>query len=138
MTVLKSNRYFLTYLSNRYADEPVRTVFIGMKADHDTYKEAKRRVQSSYKTWKGQVLQASFQWIQRWIHSARGERFTYLSGLSTFSAIKAEIRSDWDNTWLETVFRFGIEAVDYEQISPEGIRFLKCKDHSSVEGFHSR
>lgn len=120
-------RYFLTYLSNTYVDEPIRAVFPGMKIDHPVYKDAKRRVQSSYKTWKGQVLVAALGWVQRWISSARGARLAYLSNLSTFADIKGEIHANFDDSWLETVFKFGIDAVDFEDISLMGLRFLKCK-----------
>ena len=122
-----SRRYFLAYLSNTFADEPVCAIFPGMRSDHAVYKEAKYRVQRSYKTWKGEVLKAALQWVQRWIKSARGEaRQTLLSEMATFADLKAEIRKEYDHSWLESVFRFGIEAVDFGRITPDGLRFLKC------------
>ena len=122
-----SRRYFLAYLSNTFTDEPVRTVFPGMKSDHRVYKDGKFRVQRSYKTWKAEVLKSALQWVQRWIKSARSGRQVFLSGLSAFADIKAELRKEYEHKWLESVFRFGIDAVDFETISSEGLRFLKCE-----------
>ena len=136
---LLTRRYFLTFLSNTYADEPVRAIFPGMRSDHQVYREAKYRVQRSYKTWKGEVLKWALQWIQRWIKSATGlKRQALRSELSTFAGIKAEVRKEYDSKWLESVFRFGIEAVDFEAITEDGLRFLKCKSpampvHGSAE-----
>ena len=66
-----SRRYFLAYLSNTFTDEPVHSVFSGMKSDDSIYKEAKFCVQRSYKTWKAKVLKAALKWVQSWIKSAR-------------------------------------------------------------------
>lgn len=134
---LLSRRYFLTYLSNQYVDEPIRTVFPGMKVDNPIYKDARKRVQSSYKTWKGHVLTQANQWIQRWISSARGERLAYLSSLTVFAEFRKELSKEFENAWLETVFKFGIEAVEFERITPDGLRFLRCEYLCCVEGFPS-
>lgn len=45
-----SRRYFLTYLSNQYVNEPIRAVFPGLRVDNSIYKNTRRRIQSSYKT----------------------------------------------------------------------------------------
>lgn len=123
-----SRRYYLTFLSHNYVDEPLRVVFPGMKTGHPTYKEARRRVQRSYKTWKSEMLKWALIWVQRWMRSPPSlERREMLDSLTTFAEIKAEIREEYDPKWLESVFRFGLEAVDFETITPDGLRFLKCK-----------
>ena len=43
-------RYFLTYLSNIFANKPVYAIFLNIKNDHAIYKEVKYRVQRLYKT----------------------------------------------------------------------------------------
>ena len=53
----------------------------------------------------------------------------------TFKEIKAEIRKEWDDSWLEMMFRFGIEAVNFEEISPEGMCYLKCKSIYTSSAF---
>ncbi len=53
----------------------------------------------------------------------------------TFKEIKSEIRKDWNDSWLETMFKFGIEAVNSEEISPEGMRYLKCKSLYTSSAF---
>ena len=126
-----SRRYYLAFLSHNYVDEPLRTVFPDMKSGHDIYKNARRRVQRSFKTWKGEMLKWSLAWVQRWMQSSPSlERREMLEGLTTFAEIKAEIRKEYDPKWLESVFRFGIEAVDFNDITPDGLRFLKCKSLS--------
>ena len=100
-------------MSHNYVDEPLRMVFPGMKSGHDTYKDARKRVQRSYKTWKGERLKWALAWVQRWMKSAQSlRRREFLEGLSTFAELKSEIRKDYDFKWLEGVFRFGLEAVD--------------------------
>lgn len=41
-----------------------------MKAGHPTYNEARRRVERSYKTWKGEILRWALAWVQHWIKSS--------------------------------------------------------------------
>ena len=124
---LLSRRYFLAFLSNTFTDEPIRAVFPGMKSNNRVYKDAKYRVQRSYKTWKSEVLRWALQWVQRWIKSAPGRsRQDFVRGLSIFAELKGEIRREYEPKWLESVFRFGIEAVDFDTITANGLLFLKC------------
>ena len=124
---LLARRWFLAYLSNTNIDEPVMGVFDGMRHDNPIYKEAKQRVSRMYKTWKNQVLKAAEVWGSRWISSARPARSAALASLTSFKQFRRELQSEFDVTWLLQVFKFGVEAVDYEQILPDGITFLRCK-----------
>ena len=59
------------------------------------------------------MLKWALAWVQRWMKSAPStRRREFLEGLSTFAELKSEIRKDYDFKWLESVFRFGLEAVD--------------------------
>ena len=122
-----SRRYFLTYLSNSFVDEPIQTMFSGMRRDSAMYKEARGKVQKGYKTWKAQILAAAGQFVQRWMSTMRRSRVEEIAKLGSFSELRAEIRQDFDNSWLETVFKFGVEAVNFEDIAKNGIRYLKCE-----------
>ena len=39
--------------------------------------------------------------------------------------IKAEIYKKYDYKWLESIFKFGIKAVNFKTITLNGLRFLK-------------
>ena len=124
---LLTRRWFLAYLSNTNIDEPVMGVFEGMRHDNPVYKEAKQRVSRMYKTWKNQVLKAAEAWVARWISSARPARSAALASLTSFKQFRRELQSEFDVTWLLQIFKFGVEAVDFEQILHDGITFLRCK-----------
>ena len=120
-------RYYLTYLSSAHVDDAVRAVFPGMKSTNQVYVDACSRVRRLYKQWKSTVLDAALLWIQRWMEVAREPRRSELLDLTNFREIRNEVRAEWDDSWLEQVFKFGLEAVDFEHISRVGRKFLKCK-----------
>ena len=95
-------------------NKPIQAVFPGMREGHDVYKNARRSVQRFYKQWKTHILTAILTWVERWIKTAKSLR--RLSRLSIFKTIKAEIAKDWDDSWLETVFKFKIEVVNFSKI----------------------
>ena len=134
---LRTRRYFMTYLSNTFVDEPVRDIFPGMRPTHAVYKMARYKVQRSYKTWKGEVLKQALTWVQRWISTQRPDRAEHLLGLRSFSEIKREIRSEYEPAWPESIFRFALEAVNFSEISPLAHKFLQCEFIVPTGAFHS-
>ena len=122
-----TRRYFLAYLSNGYVEEPVQKVFPGMRPSHHIYKDAKSRVQRMYKQWKTDILAAAHKWQVRYIATLRPTISDHVANIATFKEFKAEVSQDYTKAWLDSVFKFGIEAVDFDEIQPEGLRFLKCE-----------
>ena len=60
-----ARRYYLTQLSNLVIDEPVQTVFPGMRPSHAQYKKAVSKVRQCYKNWKTAVLDAATKFLIR-------------------------------------------------------------------------
>ena len=98
-----------------------------MKSSHHIYKDAKSRVQRMYKQWKTDILAAAHKWQARYIATLRPSISEHVANIATFKEFKAEVSQDYTKAWLDSVFKFGIEAVDFNEIQPEGLRFLKCK-----------
>ena len=105
----------------------MQAVFPGMKPGHLIYKEAKARVQRMYKQWKTDVLAAADKWQARFVATLRPTVSEQVTSIVTFKEFKATISQDYTKSWLDSVFKFGIEAVDFDEIRPEGLRFLKCR-----------
>lgn len=131
-TILKelnvaARRYFLAYLSNLMVDEPLRAVLPGMKVTHPAYKQYRMKIMGNYKQWKANVLRDALKWIDRFISTADDQRSTDLAEIRNFKELKTEVTASYHESWLESVFRFGVEAVKFEEINDQGLRFLKCE-----------
>lgn len=120
-----ARRFYFAFLSNTIVDEPVQRVFPGMKPNHKAYKFMKHRVMRLYKNWKTAVIKAAGEFSRRWIEQDANGR--NLSDLVTFKDLKRELNRDFKPLWLETVFRFSVNAVDVDQLSDYALRFPKCK-----------
>ena len=125
----RARRYYITYLSNQYAEEPVAEVFPGISTTNTTYKDAKYRVCRSYKNWKTDILKYALAWMTRWMTTQRPKRAEYLLSLNTFREIRDKLRSEYDNTWPESIFKFALDAVDFREISRLGHKFLRCMSY---------
>ena len=120
-----ARRFYFVFLFNTIVDESMQRVFSEMKFNHKTYKFMKHRVMRLYKNWKIAVIKAAEEFFRRWIEQNANDR--NLSDLVTFKNLKRELNCDFRSLWLETVFRFSVNAVNVNQLSDYVIRFLKCK-----------
>ena len=120
-----ARRYFLIFLFNSMLDEFLKTILFEMKTTHAVYKMYRHKLMSFYKQWKETIFRNAFKWITRWINTTnRSEKLIHID---SFKFLKAEIFKNFQKFWLKTVFRFDLEAVDFEKIDENDIKFLKCK-----------
>ena len=117
-----ARRSYIAHLSNLDYDEPVQMVFPGMKRTHPSYIRAFKKVKSVYKTWKNRVLMAAQVWVKDYI-----DDHPEYASLDTFKELKEVVRNDYEIHWLPSVFRFAVEAVDFDKCSKIGLEFLRCK-----------
>lgn len=122
-----TRRYYLAYLANTKKHEPVQDVFSGMRPSHDFYPIARDRVARSYKNWKTGVWQKAAQQSARWMATAKIDVQRRRAGLFAYKDIRAELLADYTLDWAEHLFYFAAPAVDFNDIQPEGLRWIKCE-----------
>ncbi|KAL8810846.1 MAG: hypothetical protein Q9223_007664 [Gallowayella weberi] len=117
-------RYFPAFLSNTMVHEPIATVFPGMSKSHPTYKQALKRTRSNYKTWKGRILKTALEWINKFVknNSFAGNN---LEHCDDFKTVKSALIDDFQDHWLQQLFQFAREAVDWSEISEAGLIWLR-------------
>jgi len=52
---------------------------------------------------------------------------TFLSSIDNFKDFRQEVLDDYEATWVEDVFKFGTDVVDFGDIHEFGGRWLRCK-----------
>ena len=130
---IMGRRWYLATLSNTFVDEPIQAVFVGMKPTNSIYIEAKTKLQRAYKQWKFRTLKEASKWMKRYIAVQKQSRIRELNAM-TMEQLKTVVSDNFDDSWLSSVFGFGLEAVNFDDITELGLRFLRCKFYDQDQG----
>ena len=118
-----TRRWFLAYLLNTFVKTPIHTTFLNMWSTHSTYKITEKKVQNMFKTWKNRTLKTARLFINWYIEVEDST----LTTVQEFQFLKHELHQKFQHHWLDSVFKWAVEAVNFECCSIESLTFLQCE-----------
>jgi hypothetical protein len=124
-------RWFMATLSNRFIEEPLQEAMPNISQDDPIYREGKRRLRTSYKSWKHRILKDSLEWMRTWLSKLENSKF---NATADFAYLRMAVSRSYNASLdVKEVFAWAQEAVNFEQCSDRGHAWICCTRHQ-----HSR
>jgi hypothetical protein len=125
-----NRQQYLAGLSKEKYLEPVIRVFPEMSRTNMIFVKAVKKTRRDFKNWKSSVLRNVSSWVELYIEGHVNED---IRAMLDFKELRQAINEDFEFHWLEKIFHFAFEAVEFPTISPLGLSFLRCKfQHSRI------
>jgi hypothetical protein len=83
-----------------------------MESRKPIFKVAKKRTSKNWKNWK------------LWLAFPQN---SHLAGIKDFKRFKRVINAEFQLHWLDDVFRFAKDTMDFENCTPAGLTWLRCE-----------
>jgi hypothetical protein len=119
-----ARQQFMMNLDNRHAEVVVHRACPSMSANYERFREALLKVRDLFKTWKNRTL-SNTQTIVNNI--AVEEGLEGLQHMRTLQDLGDLLTSRFHQSWLNNVFSWATEAVNFDDYFHSELQWVRCK-----------